>query len=700
MAFSRVQYSASGTTDTFAVTFPFLNRSHVKFLLNGVEAIVAPTWLTDSSVKFDTAPVAGTLVEIRRETPKAPLVTYNDGSVLTGADLNLAQRQSLYLVQELLDAYDAGLGQAATAIATGNGIVVVDPEAVLEELVQSVLDSALLTELQANIGNIEANAEAILEQTNRVDTLQDAVDALLDIDGEGITTYIINETNARIAGDQALADTIALIGAKNGTSTAFILDMSKVRVDATTSLGTRLSGIDSAAAANAAAVVAEQTARASADSALSTSITNLTATVNSNYSTLNAAIATEATARADADTAEATARTVLAARVTTAENNITANAAAIVTEQTVRASADSALSSSITSLTSTVNGHTTSIAVNASSIDGIQGKYTVKIDNNGYVSGYGLISSANNGTPTSEFIVLVDKFAIVTPGKTPQVPFVVGNVGGVATIGITGALIVDGTIVASALAANSITAGKIAAGAVNTNALFASGVVTTSVLADAAITADKIATDAVTANKIVAGAITAAKLAAGSVTADKLSVSSLDAITANIGTITAGTLRLTGSSVITGDVYDLGSSYESGTYVLTTANTERTSTGTDENLWTERKKFRMKRPGTVTVSVEVRRESNPSATAYPSYPKFRIKQGGTVLYTSADITSTAYGVQSNDVTLTTPLNGDLTVEVKDGKVTWDGGAETAYIRCYIKNVQVKADPFPEYTITD
>ena len=44
--------------------------------------------------------------------------------------------------------------------------------------------------------------------------------------------------------------------------------------------------------------------------------------------------------------------------------------------------------------------------------DQLYGQYTVKIDNNGHVSGFGLASGAVNGTPTSAFIVRADRFAI------------------------------------------------------------------------------------------------------------------------------------------------------------------------------------------------------------------------------------------------------------------------------------------------
>lgn len=53
------------------------------------------------------------------------------------------------------------------------------------------------------------------------------------------------------------------------------------------------------------------------------------------------------------------------------------------------------------------------------------GQYSVKVDLNGYVTGFGFSSTANNGPPESQFVVLANRFAVVTPGGTPIVPFVV-----------------------------------------------------------------------------------------------------------------------------------------------------------------------------------------------------------------------------------------------------------------------------------
>ena len=61
----------------------------------------------------------------------------------------------------------------------------------------------------------------------------------------------------------------------------------------------------------------------------------------------------------------------------------------------------------------------------------------------------------------SEFIIRSDKFAVVQPNGEggAKVPFVVGSVNGVSTVGIDGNMLVDGTITATKLQANQVLVG-------------------------------------------------------------------------------------------------------------------------------------------------------------------------------------------------------------------------------------------------
>lgn len=186
------------------------------------------------------------------------------------------------------------------------------------------------------------------------------------------------------------------------------------------SLITRLGAVETLAsnAATSAQLLTEQTTRANADSALAADITTLNSTVYNGTSGVAATysgLQTEISTRASADSALSTRTTALESTVNNGTSGVAATYSALLSEQTTRANADTALASDITTLTSTVSGHTTSIQTNTSTINGVQGKYSVKIDNNNHVSGFGLVSTANDATVTSAFIVASDRFAIAAP---------------------------------------------------------------------------------------------------------------------------------------------------------------------------------------------------------------------------------------------------------------------------------------------
>lgn len=112
----------------------------------------------------------------------------------------------------------------------------------------------------------------------------------------------------------------------------------------------------------------------------------------------------------------------------------------------------------------------------------------------------------------------------------------------IAAGAITASQIAADTITAANIAAGAVTAAELAAGSVTTAKLDA-GAVTADKITASTITGDKIAANAITATNIAANAITADKVSAGSITAAKLSVTDLSSITANVGTLTAGTIR-------------------------------------------------------------------------------------------------------------------------------------------------------------
>ena len=196
-----------------------------------------------------------------------------------------------------------------------------------------------------------------------------------------------------------------------------------------------------------AALVSERTARVTADEAMAANIDALTAVIgdpwNPGPGTIYAAIKTEQTARATADEALSSSISTVAASIGDPASPAPGTVyAAVRTEATARANADSTIASNVTTLQTKVDGNTNSVQVLSQSVDGIKGKYAVKIDTNGYITGWELIGGATSGS----MIIHVDNLIIGRPGATNEYPFVIGVVDGVQRISLSNAFIQDGSI--------------------------------------------------------------------------------------------------------------------------------------------------------------------------------------------------------------------------------------------------------------
>ena len=304
---------------------------------------------------------------------------------------------------------------------------------------------------------------------------------------------------------------------------------------------------------------------------------------------VNARIATQATTTTNALALKADAATVTSLAVT-----VGTNTAAITSEATARTSADTSLASDITTLQTTTGGNTTSIQTNATSINGLEGQYTVKIDNNGAVAGFGLASTTTgSGDITSEFIVNADRFAIMRGGSDTTaavVPFAVQSTvqtinGETVPVGVymDTAFIKNGTI--SNAKIGSLTADKITASLLNTVDFYGNTIAGSSIYLGGAVTYDQdsggnnIGISSVSSPKVAmtsTGAVFAVDaftidnpggtdVVPFSITSDVVSINSalikdasislaqidtanitdLSSIKADIGTVTAGTLQST-----------------------------------------------------------------------------------------------------------------------------------------------------------
>lgn len=219
-----------------------------------------------------------------------------------------------------------------------------------------------------------------------------------------------------------------------------------------------------------------------------------------------------------------------------------------------------------TTVQSKADGNTAAVQAHARSINGLEAQYTVKVDVNGKVAGYGLATTPKNGTPESKFIVNADRFGVGSTGKADVFPFVVDTQKN--RVGVNGELVVNGKAIVDKLNAGDIHGDKITANTLNANRLKA-GSVTAREMAAGSITADKLAAGSITADKLAAGSITANKLAANSVTSDKLSVQNLSAMSSDLGDIKAGNINI-GNGAFTvsrnGDLYAKNGRFEGTVY--------------------------------------------------------------------------------------------------------------------------------------
>lgn len=165
----------------------------------------------------------------------------------------------------------------------------------------------------------------------------------------------------------------------------------------------------------------------------------------------------------------------------------------------------------IKTVQSTADGNKATVQTHAKSINGLEAQYTVKVDANGKVAGFGLATTPKNGTPESKFIVNADRFGIGATGKADVFPFVVDTQKN--RVGVNGELVVNGKAIVDKLNAGDIHG-------------------------------DKITANTLDANRLKAGSVTAREIGANSVTADKMNVTSLSAVSSNLGSITGGSLSI------------------------------------------------------------------------------------------------------------------------------------------------------------
>jgi hypothetical protein len=107
MADSYVFYPGDGVQLDWTVPFPYIDRSHVEVLVDGVATSF--TWINPNTVRVSPAAANLSTILVRRTTPTAALTTFSDTNNLTADNLNLAETQALFVAIEAKDRADQSI---------------------------------------------------------------------------------------------------------------------------------------------------------------------------------------------------------------------------------------------------------------------------------------------------------------------------------------------------------------------------------------------------------------------------------------------------------------------------------------------------------------------------------------------------------------------------------------------------------------
>ncbi|WP_295842525.1 phage tail fiber protein [uncultured Xanthomonas sp.] len=519
---SFVLYTYEGGPTRFAVPFPYIARDHVRAFVGEPDSAraVSVSWVDASTIEIpsqDGLLDAPFTVTVRRFTPSDTLlVNFRDGANLPARDLAKSFRQLLYAHQELQE-FGNGSGLPGGSPGNGGGS---DPD--INAITDQLLRSPALKELLTRIELIDMNAEALLEEILRSDDFfdtqrehsdrisvareeisllseetrvvaQQLIDLYARVDnGESLSQARYLELNQAIADEaSARASSTVTLGAQIESSTALVRDQVMAEVNATEA---RVDGLEAAFAQHGdqlAALTQETELLADADEALASQITTLqTETAPTIFSETQPTAPTGGfkvptfwvkTGQTGAYLTQIWDGTGWRK----ADLDVTSPTGALVQQlNSTKIDATQAQSIAATQVQAFKDGEFAAIRqefnVVAGQHSGMYGQwqatYSVKI-NAGTLNGKpviaGIALSANPETG-SDFIVMADRFGIVHPTYTAggiladiKFPFVVGTVGGVATVGVQGQMIVDGTVTANKINVGSLSAITANAGTIN-----------------------------------------------------------------------------------------------------------------------------------------------------------------------------------------------------------------------------------------
>lgn len=384
--------------------------------------------------------------------------TTSQGSSITAISSDVTQLQTdLTSAEGTISANSAAL-TTLQSLVTADGV---DLSSITTQVTELSADLVLRTKLE------EEDEDAITDESGVDIDLEQATDiaAATGTALQILDTRVLSTEDTLVSQSEAITSlTSEIVDFETGTATnAAATEQLTTRVEQTENSLDSQGALIVSLAADVATAEAAVAASGSATTALETRVTATEQATGVNSTDITALVATVA------DKAEATAVTSLTARVGDAED------------------ATDAVAQSVTALTTTVGNNEASITTASTSIGGLEAKYTVKTDVNGRVAGFGLANTANTATPTSEFIVVADKFAVVNPASTASTPVIPFQVLANGTVQMQNVEVAS-SLIAGTISANSISIDNVTLDTSGGNLVVRNGGVDTTQIASNAVT--------------------------------------------------------------------------------------------------------------------------------------------------------------------------------------------------------------------
>ena len=298
MAYSYVQYNGDGATTNFAFSFPYLNADDIKVRVDTV--LTSYTFLNSSTVVVSPAPATGSIIEVRRETPKDnPPVDFSDGSVLREVDLDLLARFNLYTAQEAKDQVDGSITLDSLGVwqAQSRRIAnVADPVDANDAVNKDWAETGMSSQLASAITQATNAASSATSASNSATSASNSASTATTKASESAASASASATSATNSANSATASAGSATSAASSASTA----------TTQASISTTKAG-EASASATAAANSATNAANSASNSA--TSATNSANSATSATNSANAAATSASQAASSASSASTSAST-------------------------------------------------------------------------------------------------------------------------------------------------------------------------------------------------------------------------------------------------------------------------------------------------------------------------------------------------------------------------------------------------------